>query len=147
MTLSSASGTSGPFPNPWPEHHQPPAPEGRWVVRCSWQAYTVGLVSSEFASPHLRPLNCLAAPRILSPNLTPGDSNHSWQQQQTQKKQLRAGPEASKHRSGTHVKRVSLDPRATSGKLGSGALSARQWLLRLPRHVLSSLPAQSGNPG
>lgn len=78
-----------------------------------------------------------------------GDSNHRWQKQQAQKQQLRTGPEASKHRSDAHVKRVPLDPKIKFylEEMGLGLLSAGQQLLGLPKHVLSSLPAQSGNPG
>lgn len=68
----------------------------------------------QYDCPCLRLLNCLPAPRIPSPNLTAGDSNHSWQKQQAQKQQLRARPEASKHHSSAHVKRVPLDPRTTT---------------------------------
>ena len=106
-------------------------------------------MSSEFTSPHLRLLNCLPVPSIPSPNLTAGDSNHRWQKQQAQKQQLRTGPEASKHRSDAHVKRVPLDPKIKFylEEMGLGLLSAGQQLLGHPKHVLSSLPAQSGNPG
>lgn len=97
--------------------------------------------------PRLRLLNCLPAPTIPSPNLTAGDSNHSWQKQQAQEQQLRAGPEASKHHGGAHVKRSTGSKDDDLGELGSGALSSDQWLLGPSRQFLSSLPAQSGNLG